>query len=1388
VSSHPLLIDDDEQEAATQAILLALFAAWGLCLLVWGRDLVVFYRRRSTYYSSVQAARKLLVVDDILSRIGRVSPKPAAPSTPWRGPQREWREMQLDNDESGQDVRVSVSELYSKTPQRSGLTRQRSTSASRVFDAVDELGYTEARKEVERHLQGHYRILSSWATALRKDHAALSVLVDTCWKRSDTKLHRGVILLAKILTFLFLCCAVSPPDYFCETWKGQPDVLPALLVREGAYVRFPDLSTRPVTWAGVVDGARALVRVWTSDQIIGLLFLMLWMLPILLLLSVDHYLGSAYHTQRLAMEERLFEADFDNLTCPERAKTTRDTEVTLELLRALQTLLHEWLYSLRQLTPSSWNPISPRAHGPSGEQTVVLSSEELQMTRDRITGYIDVLNTLIRGFTLRHHLLHGALSCQFQTHVLDHELGEADDAVQDEQGIPPRATDQQTRIGPPARDERANQSSFQRQDSLMWELLPQRLAAQLKSRASMRARLTGLEICGQPVPCISWFLRALKSLAFDAYTGGITFETHSITMKDTDAYTLSYVRPRTLRAMRRLSISLLVVYAASLSGYIVLFALDVKDRLLEQNILLAVLSCLLIDGILLVPIYLLFARSFIPGLASLLLARDLGVGLSCCSTRPADNHAASALQGSKRTRSLKQDAIVIGDEEAGVEFGNVNPMLHGGSESGTGTRSPRRRSLPEQERERRRERQRELQREKRTEKQMQTALSIAPRLVRPEAAPRPVAVRFKRVVVQNQRYLRIRLCGLPFLVLVRLCEWRKIRIPRMLRELYSDYDGTTFALANLEGCKRTQLCETIDAMFMPEERDLTSVQKRASNLQDVKQIKEAARELRRQLNRSFLPKKKSSQHVAEGGKKLLSRNHPHSSSPVQGDTQNGAAADDDDDDEHNEMSESFLPITVYETFATQWYMAKVRKSLAVLGLVRQFGCAQTGDQTYIPLENVRDSMNLDQFAKQLMALLCSEDASPTFPPSGDAAHREKAPLPRRSFFSRGNVDFSRSMHEDKAQISDDSHATLACGTACICVESQVPLVTALLCEYHGLPTPASLQNFLARPALLCTAIAMHYTCSHMAARTIIARVCLGDPVQEAVQATTWHHAELSETDHTHVVALVQLAADCQSLIPQLKLRLRCDVEMKIELVVSHILESLGKHILRQADQGVLGRTTQRQRVAQEEGDAVSLASPDLCVNRGTRLLVDLRPIFAAHGGHTLAARTRAQRWLSDCTTYLAEKCGVPIQLRMLYVHRVSDVYHESDILCSQSMWRQGASLASGLTKSAALLIRSANVGDRCKRVIDGVAGVDHDALLHVAASRIQAQMRLLFAQAEAESMFMEHIIVQVQAHARGFLVRARMANMVEDEFAVSIQSAFRGHRSRTGGRTTGPRL
>ena len=220
--------------------------------------------------------------------------------------------------------------------------RKSATSGAAAIEAFDKI-----KTEVEEQLEQQANLRKNWWETMKEDNDVASMAFGS-WE-SSAAAKRGVALLAKIITLLFVCCLAAPDEYLCpelldDDGKGPPEGSVPVAAGDDAaaaaantFITYPDFIA-----VQKEDGTEAMFEelfyfIW--DNMMDLVYNLMWTLPVVLLMYVDFQMGELLDTMDRLNEERLTDSEHLAISRPEALDSVRDAMVAKRMLDAMVYVL-----------------------------------------------------------------------------------------------------------------------------------------------------------------------------------------------------------------------------------------------------------------------------------------------------------------------------------------------------------------------------------------------------------------------------------------------------------------------------------------------------------------------------------------------------------------------------------------------------------------------------------------------------------------------------------------------------------------------------------------------------------------------------------------------------------------------------------------------------------------------------------------------------------------------------------------------------------------------------------------------------------------------------------------------------------------------------------------
>lgn len=221
----------------------------------------------------------------------------------------------------------------------------RATSAS---GAVATAAFEKIKAEVEDQLEQQGNIRKNWWESMKQDNDLCSMMFGS-WE-SSAAAKRGVALLAKVITLLFVCCLSAPDVYLCpelldDDGEGPPEGSVPMAAGDDAaaaaantFLVYPDFTAVQKEQGTAAMFEELGYFVW--DNVMDLVYNLMWTLPVVLLMYIDFEMGELLDNMDRLNEERLTDSEHLAIARPEALTSVRDAMVAKRMIDTMIYVLH----------------------------------------------------------------------------------------------------------------------------------------------------------------------------------------------------------------------------------------------------------------------------------------------------------------------------------------------------------------------------------------------------------------------------------------------------------------------------------------------------------------------------------------------------------------------------------------------------------------------------------------------------------------------------------------------------------------------------------------------------------------------------------------------------------------------------------------------------------------------------------------------------------------------------------------------------------------------------------------------------------------------------------------------------------------------------------------
>ena len=80
--------------------------------------------------------------------------------------------------------------------------------------------FAQVEQSLSQELVAKRRVMKNWFGGLKRDNELISFFFPATWD-STSSARRGIMLLAKVITLLFICCLAAPEMYLCPPQEHE---------------------------------------------------------------------------------------------------------------------------------------------------------------------------------------------------------------------------------------------------------------------------------------------------------------------------------------------------------------------------------------------------------------------------------------------------------------------------------------------------------------------------------------------------------------------------------------------------------------------------------------------------------------------------------------------------------------------------------------------------------------------------------------------------------------------------------------------------------------------------------------------------------------------------------------------------------------------------------------------------------------------------------------------------------------------------------------------------------------------------------------------------------------------------------------------------------------
>ena len=235
------------------------------------------------------------------------------------------------------EVMVNTDAAPNKNDNAVGPTEPREPNKRLSFRAdIDPNTASEINKELTQEISRNRRVFRNWLESMKSDNELLSWFFPGSWT-SSLSARRGILMLAKIVTLLFLCCLAAPSQYLCPSDNDKAALDDDIGVASSFFGDYPDFFAIQKQ-DGFQSMLYAILRfLW--DYAMELFYTTLWTIPAVNLMVLDLWLAQLLDTTDQLNEERLLEKSHHAIVRPETIMSLEEALVAKSMLCTLESPL-----------------------------------------------------------------------------------------------------------------------------------------------------------------------------------------------------------------------------------------------------------------------------------------------------------------------------------------------------------------------------------------------------------------------------------------------------------------------------------------------------------------------------------------------------------------------------------------------------------------------------------------------------------------------------------------------------------------------------------------------------------------------------------------------------------------------------------------------------------------------------------------------------------------------------------------------------------------------------------------------------------------------------------------------------------------------------------------
>ena len=278
---------------------------------------------------------------------------------------------------------------------RTSIFALKSFTSSRSLDEAHQSTFKRFEEEMTESINDRKKVLRNWWSSLKEDNDLFSLICagGGSWETNAAS-KRSVLLLAKVISFLFLSSLSAPSEYLCATEDDD------LTDDDVASLFLDDIISSVGDMNGSGDAILSFLY-WFGGVFFQLFWKAMWVLPVTIIVWFEFSVTDLLHETDDLHEERLMEIHENVILMPQNLVTVEEAMAAEALLFTLDYVLkrqHRYI-SNTMLTEEVKETLTTA--GAEHGEGVVVDDHELSLVRAYLDGCVQLVSVALANMQAR---------------------------------------------------------------------------------------------------------------------------------------------------------------------------------------------------------------------------------------------------------------------------------------------------------------------------------------------------------------------------------------------------------------------------------------------------------------------------------------------------------------------------------------------------------------------------------------------------------------------------------------------------------------------------------------------------------------------------------------------------------------------------------------------------------------------------------------------------------------------------------------------------------------------------------------------------------------------------------------------------------------------------